>query len=82
MSAKTMSFKAKINNYAKANGIPAQVVLQNVMFERFLERLSKSEFRDNFIIKGGALISVLVGLDTRSTMDLDITLQKLPLIEE
>ena len=82
MSSKTMSFKAKINNYAKANEIPAQVVLQNVMFERFLERLSKSEFRDNFIIKGGALISVLVGLDTRSTMDLDITLRKLPLIEE
>ena len=39
MSSKSMSFKARINNYAKKNHIPAQVVLQNVMFERFLERL-------------------------------------------
>ncbi|HHW94657.1 MAG TPA: nucleotidyl transferase AbiEii/AbiGii toxin family protein [Mogibacterium sp.] len=82
MSSKAMSFKAKINNYAKANQIPAQVVLQNVMFERFLERLSKSEFRDKFVLKGGVLISALVGLDTRVTMDLDITLRKLPLTEK
>ena len=82
MSSKSMSFKAKINNYAKKNHLPAQVVLQNVMFERFLERLSKSEYKDKFVIKGGMLISALVGLDTRATMDLDTTLRKLELTEE
>lgn len=82
MSSKSMSFKAKINNYAKVNHLPAQVVLQNVMFERFLDRLSKSEYRDKFVIKGGILVSTLVGLDTRATMDLDTTLRKLTLTEE
>lgn len=82
MSSKSMSFKAKINNYAKLNHLPAQVVLQNVMFERFLDRLSKSEYRDKFVIKGGILVSALVGLDTRATMDLDTTLRKLTLTEE
>ena len=82
MSATTMSFKARINNYAKTNHIPAQVVLQNVMFERFLERLSVSPYRDRFVLKGGMLISTLVGLDTRTTMDLDATVQKLALTEE
>ena len=82
MSSKAMSFKAKINNYAKSKHIPAQVVLQNVMFERFLERLSKSSYRDKFVIKGGMLISALVGLDTRMTMDLDTTLRSLSLTEE
>ena len=82
MSSKSMSFKAKVNNYAKKNHLPAQVVLQNVMFERFLERLSKSEYKDKFVIKGGMLISALVGLDTRATMDLDTTLRKLELTKE
>ena len=79
MSSKAMSLKAKIRNYAKDNRIAAQVVLQNYMFERFLARLSQSEYRDRFVIKGGILISAIVGLDTRSTMDLDATLKGLPL---
>ena len=82
MSSKTMSLKAKIRNYAKDNRIAAQVVLQNYMFERFLARLSQSEYRDKFVIKGGMLIAAIVGLDTRSTMDLDTTLKGLPLTEE
>jgi len=82
MSSKAMSLKAKIRNYAKDNRIAAQVVLQNYMFERFLVRLSRSEYRDKFIIKGGMLIAAIVGLDTRSTMDLDTTLNGLPLTEE
>ena len=77
-----MSLKARIRNYAKDNHIAAQVVLQNYMFERFLERLSRSEYRDSFVIKGGMLIAAIVGLDTRSTMDLDTTLKGLPLTEE
>ena len=82
MSSKAMSFKAKIRNYAKDNRIAAQVVLQNYMFERFLARLSRSEYRDKFVIKGGMLIAAIVGLDTRSTMDLDTTLKGMPLTEE
>lgn len=81
MSSKGMSLKGQINNYAKQNGIAAQVVLQNYMFERFLERLSRSEYRQKFVIKGGMLVSAIVGMDTRSTMDLDTTLRNLPLTE-
>jgi predicted nucleotidyltransferase component of viral defense system len=82
MSSKAMSLKARINNYAKDNSIAAQVVLQNYMFERFLARLSESEYREKFVIKGGMLIAAIVGLDVRSTMDLDTTLKNLPLTED
>lgn len=82
MSSKAMSLKARIRNYAKDNRIAAQVVLQNYMFECFLARLSRSKYRDKFVIKGGMLIAAIVGLDTRSTMDLDTTLRGLPLTEE
>ena len=81
MSSKAMSLKGRIKNYAKCNNIAAQVVLQNYMFERFLERLSLSEYNEKFVVKGGMLIAAIVGLDTRSTMDLDTTLRKLPLTE-
>lgn len=82
MNSKVMSLKAKIKNYAKSNNIAAQVVLQNYMFERFLARLSASVYNEKFVVKGGMLIAALVGLDTRSTMDLDTTLRNLPLTEE
>ncbi len=70
MSSKAMSLKAKIKNYAKNNKIAAQVVLQNYMFERFLARLSQSEYKNKFVIKGGMLIASMVGLDTRATWTL------------
>ena len=60
MSSKAMSLKGRINHYAKKNNIAAQVVLQNYMFERFLERLSKSEYQEKFVIKGGMLIAAIV----------------------
>lgn len=82
MSSKAMSLKGKIKNYAKNNNIAAQVVLQNYMFERLLERLSKSEYCEKFVVKGGMLIAAIVGLDTRATMDLDTTLRNLPLTKE
>ena len=75
MNSKAMSLKGRIKNYAKSNNIAAQVVLQNYMFERFLERLSVSEYSEKFVVKGGMLIAAIVGLDTRSTMDLDATLR-------
>ena len=79
MKNDTMSLKAKINNYAKACNIRPQAVLQTLMFERFLERLSRSPYRDHFVIKGGALISVILGVALRTTMDLDATLMSYPL---
>ncbi len=79
MSSKAMSLKAKIRNLAKQKDMSAQVVLQNYMFERFLERLSKSEYKDKFILKGGMLIAAIVGIDNRSTMDMDATIKNYPL---
>lgn len=82
MSSRAMSLKGRINDHAKKHGIAAQVVLQNYMFERFLERLSRSPYQEKFVIKGGMLVAAIVGLDTRSTMDLDTTLRDLPLTED
>lgn len=77
-----MSLKAKIRNIAKQKNIPAQVVLQNYMFERLLVRLSASEYKDKFVLKGGMLVAAIVGLDNRATMDMDTTLKSLPLTPE
>lgn len=74
-----MSLKARIRNLAKQKNIPAQVILQNYMFERFLVRLSKTKYKDKFIMKGGMLVAAVVGLDNRATMDLDATLRDYPL---
>lgn len=81
-NAKAMSLKAKIRNIAKSKNLPAQVILQNYMFERFLNRLSTSEYKEKFVLKGGMLVAALVGLDNRATMDLDTTLKNLPLTPE
>lgn len=77
-----MSLKAKIRNIAKQKNLPAQVILQNYMFERLLVRLSKSSYKEKFVLKGGMLVAAIVGLDNRATMDLDTTLKNLPLTEE
>ena len=74
-----MQLKAIIKNMAKEKKISAQFILQNYMLERFLERVSLSSYRENFIIKGGFLISSMVGLDTRATMDMDATIKGYPL---
>lgn len=74
-----MSLKAKIRNIAKQKNIPAQVILQNYMFERLLVRLSASKYKEKFVLKGGMLVAAMVGLDNRATMDLDTTLKNLPL---
>ena len=77
-----MSLKAKIRNIAKQKNIPAQVILQNYMFERLLTRLSVSEYKEKFVLKGGMLVAAIVGLDNRATMDMDTTLKNLPLTPE
>lgn len=81
-NAKAMSLKAKIRNIAKLKNLPAQVILQNYMFERFLNRLSVSEYKEKFVLKGGMLVAAIVGIDNRATMDLDTTLKNLPLTPE
>lgn len=78
----SMQLKAVVKNIAKKKKISAQLVLQNYMLERFLERVSISEYRNNFIIKGGFLISSMVGLDSRATMDMDATLKRYPVNED
>lgn len=65
------SLKDKARNVAKLNNLTIQEVLQNYMFECFLERLSKSEYKHNFIIKGGLLLSSIMGINLRTTMDID-----------
>ena len=77
-----MHLKAIIRNIAKEKNISAQLVMQNFMLERLLERISMSKYQDNFILKGGFLIASIVGLDTRATMDMDVTIKGLALNEE
>ena len=77
-----MQLKALVKNIAKEKHISAQLVLQNYMLERFLERVSLSRYRNNYIIKGGFLIASMVGLDSRATMDMDATIKGYPVNEE
>ena len=76
------SLKGKIRNIANSKNLRPQEVLQMFFFERFLERLSRSEYKFNFVIKGGLLISSMIGIDNRTTMDMDTTIKGLPLKEE
>lgn len=77
-----MQLKAVIKNLAKEKHISAQLVMQNFMLERLLERISVSKYQQNFILKGGFLIAAMVGLDTRATMDMDATIKTLPVNED
>ena len=76
-----MQLKAIVKNIAKEKNISAALVLQNYMLERFLERVSLSRYRENYIIKGGFLIASMVGLDSRATMDMDATIKGYPVDE-
>lgn len=77
-----MQLKAIIRNKAKEQGVPPQLVMQNYLLERLLERVSLSSWRDNVVIKGGMLISSLVGVGKRSTKDLDTTVRGFPLTHD
>ena len=76
------SLKDQAENIAKENNISIQQVLQNYMFERILERLSKSKYRENFIIKGGLLLSSIMGINLRTTMDIDTNVTGINLEKE
>lgn len=73
------ALKAKIKNKAGRDSDKSQIILRIYLMERLLERVSLSQYRDNFVLKGGLLVSSLVGVDMRSTMDVDTTVKSLPL---
>jgi predicted nucleotidyltransferase component of viral defense system len=77
-----MQVKAFIKKKAAEKNISAQLVMQNYVLERLIERISLSPYKQNFILKGGFLISAIVGLDTRATMDLDTTIKGFDLTHE
>jgi len=77
-----MQLKAFVKKKATEKNISAQLVMQNYVMERLLERISLSEYKQNLILKGGFLISAIVGLSTRATMDLDTTIKGLELTHE
>ena len=74
--------KALIRNLSKKKSVQAEIILRNFMLERLLERISLSPFRDKFILKGGMLVAAMVGIDTRSTMDMDATIRGIAFSEE
>lgn len=76
------SIKGKIRNISKAKNLRTQEVLQMYLFERILDRLEKSDYKYNFIIKGGLLISTMIGIANRTTMDMDTTVKGIELKEE
>ena len=77
-----MQLKARMKKLSKEKHISAQLLLQNYMMERLLERISQSRYKEYFIIKGGFLIAAMVGLDTRATMDIDATIKGYPVTEK
>ena len=74
--------KAKIRNLSEGDSTKAQTLIRNFIMERFLERIALSQYRNNFILKGGMLVSAVVGLDTRATMDIDTTVKSLELSKD
>jgi len=78
----TMQLKAAVKKMAREKGISPQLILQNYMLERLLERISLSKYKNHFILKGGFLIAAMVGLDTRATMDMDVTIKGYPVNQD
>lgn len=74
--------KAKIRNLSGGDNEKAKVLIRNFVMERFLERVALSQYRNNFILKGGMLVAAVVGLETRATMDIDTSVKSLSLTIE
>jgi len=77
-----MQLKAKVRNLSGSDSKKAQTLIRNYIMERFLERITCSRYRNNFVLKGGMLVAAIVGLDTRATMDIDTTVKALDLSKE
>lgn len=73
------SLQARVLNLSTQKGVPSNVILQNYFFDAFIRRLASSKYSENFIFKGGFLLSTSLGIDYRSTMDIDFLLSKLSL---
>ena len=78
----SMQLKAKVRNLSDGDDTRSKVLIRNFFMERFLERMSLSPYRNNFILKGGMLVAAVVGLEARATMDIDTTVRSLPLTRE
>lgn len=74
-------FLAAIRQLAKTNRVTPQILLQEVVLDDLLDRISHSQYRDNLVLKGGFLIASLLGTDTRSTRDIDTSVTGLPVAE-
>lgn len=74
--------KGTIRSMAAKNNLRAQEILQMFFFERVLERLANSAYKDNFILKGGLLISSMIGIAERTTMDMDTTVRGIQMEED
>lgn len=82
MSNSAQSVKDKLKNISREKNVDFNSVIRFYMYDRFVERLSKSKYKDNFILKGGFYLSKLFGLDNRSTMDIDTAIRKTEFTEE
>lgn len=82
MSNSAQAVKDKLRNISKEKNVDFNSVMRFYMYDRFVERLSKSKYKDNFILKGGFYLSKLFGLDNRSTMDIDTAIRKTKFTEE
>ena len=82
MISTATQLKAKVRNLSGGDSKKAQTLIRNFIMERFLERIALSQYRNNFILKGGMLVAAVVGLDTRANMDIDTTVKSLNLDKE
>ena len=81
MIKNSTQLKAKVRNVAKGDDKVAKSLIRIFFMERLLERVSLSNYRKNFILKGGMLVSSLIGVNMRATMDIDTTIKALPLTD-
>lgn len=82
MSNSAQAVKDKLKNISREKNVDFNSVMRFYMYDRFVERLSKSKYKDNFILKGGFYLSKLFGIDNRSTMDIDTAIRKAEFTEE
>ena len=82
MISSSRQLKDLVHNLSGGNSLKAQIIIRNYVMERFLERVSLSEYNNQFIFKGGMMVSSIVGIDNRSTMDIDTTLKNINLTTE
>ncbi|WP_279384059.1 nucleotidyl transferase AbiEii/AbiGii toxin family protein [Lentilactobacillus kisonensis] len=75
-------FLARIRKLAKERKITPQIMLQEIILDDLIDRISNSRYKNNLVLKGGFLIASLIGTDTRSTRDIDTSVVGLPVTED